>query len=55
VSSELDNIKGIGEKTKLLLIRTFKSIKRIKEADFQEIANLIGKAKAELVINSLKK
>ena len=55
VSSELDNIKGIGEKTKSLLIKTFKSVKRIKEVDFQEITNLIGKAKAELVIKNLKK
>ena len=32
VKSELDNIKGIGEKTKTLLLRHFKSVKRIKEA-----------------------
>lgn len=55
VVSELDSIKGIGEKTKELLIKTFKSVKRIKEADYQEIENLIGKAKANILINGLKK
>ena len=55
VVSELDSIKGIGIKTKELLIKTFKSIKRIKEADYQEIANLIGKSKADILINGLKK
>lgn len=55
VVSELDSIKGIGAKTKELLIKTFKSVKRIKEADYQDIANLIGKSKAEILIRGLKK
>ena len=55
VASELDSIKGIGIKTKELLIKTFKSAKRIKEADYQEIANLIGRSKADILINGLKK
>ena len=55
VVSELDSIKGIGIKTKELLIKTFKSVKRIKEADYQEIANLIGRSKADILINGLKK
>ena len=55
VVSELDSIKGIGIKTKELLIKTFKSVKRIKEADYQEITNLIGKSKADILINGLKK
>ena len=54
-NSELISIKGIGEKTKELLIKTFKSVKRIKETDYQEIENLIGKAKANILINGLKK
>ena len=55
VVSELDSIKGIGAKTKELLIKTFKSVKRIKEADYQDIANLIGKSKAEILIRGLNK
>ena len=55
VVSELDSIKGIGAKTKELLIKTFKSVKRIKETDYQEIAALIGKSKAEILIKGLKK
>ena len=55
VVSELDSIKGIGIKTKELLIKTFKSVKRVKETDYQEIANLIGRSKADILINGLKK
>mgnify|MGYP003162847135 CR=1 FL=1 len=45
--SELDTIKGIGEKTKVLLLRHFKSVKRIKEASFEELKSVIGEAKAK--------
>ena len=44
-------IEGIGEKTAEQLLRHFKSIKRIKEADKKSIAEIIGEAKADLVIN----
>ncbi|MDR1161459.1 MAG: excinuclease ABC subunit UvrC [Tannerellaceae bacterium] len=53
--SELDDIKGIGEKTKTILLRKYKSVKRIKEATEDELKELIGEAKATLVINELKK
>ncbi|MCD7977985.1 MAG: excinuclease ABC subunit UvrC [Tannerellaceae bacterium] len=53
--SELDTIKGIGEKTKVLLLCHFKSVKRIKQASFEEIKELIGESKANLIINGLKK
>lgn len=53
-ASELDNIKGIGEKSKQTLLQHFKSVKRIKLADTEEIASIIGQAKAELVQKSLK-
>ena len=46
-ASELDNIKGIGEKSKQALLQHFKSVKRIKLADTEEIASIIGQAKAE--------
>lgn len=51
--SELDTIKGIGEKTKVSLLKHFKSVKRIKEASPDEIASIIGPAKAKLVIEGL--
>ena len=44
--SELDSIKGIGEKTKTALLRHFKSVKRIKESSFEELKQLVGEAKA---------
>lgn len=47
--SELDGIKGIGEVTKGLLLRHFKSLKRIKEADIEEIKAIIGEAKANII------
>ncbi len=49
--SELDDIKGIGPKTKDLLIKQYKSVKKIKEQDISELANLIGQAKAEIIYN----
>ena len=54
-ASELDSIKGIGEKSKTILLQHFKSIKRIKEAGFDEIASLIGNAKAKIIQDALKK
>ena len=40
--SELDDIKGIGPKTKDLLLKELKTVKRIKEASIEEIAAIIG-------------
>ncbi len=51
--SELDGIKGIGEKTKTALLQHFKSVKRIKEAAPADIIALIGQAKGRLVIEGL--
>ncbi len=50
VKSELDEIKGIGEKTKQKLLEKFKSISKIKQADFNELEEIIGKAKAKLLL-----
>ena len=47
--SELDEIKGIGPKTKEALLKHFKSVKRIKEANNQEITSVIGTAKAKVI------
>ena len=53
--SELDSIKGIGEKTKTLLLRRFKSVKRIREANFDELKEVIGEAKTKALLNGLNK
>ena len=49
LQSELDNIKGIGEKTKNMLWEHFKSLKKIKEADLKTLSEVVGKAKAQLL------
>ena len=54
VASALDSIKGIGEKRKSDLLRTFKSVARIREASLQEIAAVIGEAAAINVKEALK-
>ena len=53
-ASELDNIKGIGEKTKQLLLNHFKSVKRIKEARIEDITAVVGKSKAEIIFNAFR-
>lgn len=47
--SELDDIKGIGPKTKDLLLKELKTVKRIKEASIEEIAAIIGSSKAKII------
>ncbi|MEG2592491.1 MAG: excinuclease ABC subunit UvrC [Bacteroides sp.] len=53
VASALDEIKGIGEKTKTTLLKEFKSVKRIKEATLEELTAVIGTAKAQIVKDGL--
>ena len=55
VKSELDAIKGIGEKTKVVLLRRFKSLKRIREASFEELREVVGEAKAKALQAGLNK
>jgi len=55
VVSELDEIEGIGEKSKTALLSHFKSVKRLKTASVDEITALIGKSKAEALFNALHK
>lgn len=52
-ASVLDNIKGIGEKTKTQLLKKFKSVKRIREATLDELSNEIGQAKAKIIKENL--
>ena len=49
--SELDDIKGIGPKTKDELLKKLKSVKKIKEADIQQLTDIIGQAKATMIWN----
>ena len=49
--SELDNIKGIGPKTKNQLLKKMKSVKRIKDADSQELIDIVGTSKGNIVYN----
>ena len=53
IASELDSIKGIGPATKILLLREFKSVKRIKEAPAEAIAKVIGPAKTKVLLEAL--
>jgi excinuclease ABC subunit C len=49
----LDDIKGIGTKSAEALLTHFKSVKRLTEADIDEIAAVVGPAKASLIYNEL--
>ena len=49
--SELDDIKGIGPKTKEQLLKTLKSVKRIKDADLKTLTEIIKEAKAKIIFN----
>lgn len=51
VASELDDIKNIGETTKKTLLQHFKSVERIKKADFDELEKIIGKNRAKILIS----
>ncbi len=54
-ASELDTIKGIGEKSKSALLKEFKSVKRIREATLEQLSNIIGESKAKIIFEALKK
>lgn len=49
VHSELDDIKGVGEKTKATLLKAFRSVKQIKLASLEQLIQSIGKSKAQVV------
>ena len=51
IASELDSIKGIGPKTKEILLKKLHSVKRIKEAELSQLTELIGESKAEVIYN----
>jgi len=49
IVSELENVDGIGKKTAANLLKEFKSVKAIREADTEKIAELVGKDKAQKI------
>jgi excinuclease ABC subunit C len=51
INSELDEVPGIGEKTKHILLNHFKSISNIKKARLEEITKKIGQSKAIILFN----
>lgn len=53
-ASELDTIKGIGQRSKQALLHEFKSVKRIREAAPEQIAKIVGEAKAKILIDALR-
>ena len=54
VASALDHIKGVGEKRKTALLKTFKSVARIKQATLEEIAEVVGETAAKSIKESLQ-
>ena len=53
IASALDHIKGVGDKRKTALLKTFKSVARIRQASLEEIAEVIGESAAKSVKESL--
>ena len=53
VHSALDEVPGIGPKTRTLLLKHFKSLKRIREASQDELAAVIGPAKAAALLSNI--
>ena len=49
--SELDDIKGVGPKTRDDLLKGLKSVKRIREAKLEELITIIGSSKAQIIYN----
>ena len=55
IHTELESIVGIGPSTAALLLKTFKSVKKIKEQSLASIEQLIGKQKGKIVFEALQK
>lgn len=54
VITELDGVKGIGEKTRTILLKEYKSVKKIKEVSKENLVKLIGLSKTQLIIDYFK-
>lgn len=55
IQTELEQIAGIGEQTVVALLKKFKSAKRVKETPLEELVEVIGKAKAQIIDDYYKK
>jgi excinuclease ABC subunit C len=55
IKSDLDQIKGIGPKTKEILLKHFESVDKIKNASSEELENLVGSAKTSILSGYFKK
>ncbi|MGC1515022.1 MAG: excinuclease ABC subunit UvrC [Maribacter sp.] len=55
INSELEGIEGVGEKTAQQLLKSFKSVKRIKEASMESLTEVVGSAKAKKIYGSFRK
>ena len=55
IISRLDEINGIGEKTKEILLKEFGSVSEIKEADQKTLEKLVGASKALKIIEFFRK
>lgn len=54
LKSELDEIQGIGQKTKEALFREFGSVDKIKKADFKQLSDAVGDSKAKILKSAFK-
>jgi excinuclease ABC subunit C len=55
ISSELDQISGIGEKTKQILLNEYRTISNIKKFGLEEVTKKIGQSKATILFNYFKR
>ena len=55
IKSDLDQIKGIGPKTKEILLKHFESVEKIKEASPDELDKLVGTSKSSILSGYFKK
>ena len=55
ITSELDSIESIGEKSRNALLRHFKSVRKIKEATLEELAAVVGTSRATAIRNHFNK
>ncbi len=54
IENELEKIPGIGKQTAFALLKEFRSVKNIKAQEISKLAEVVGKAKAEIVFESLR-
>ena len=55
IVSELDNITGIGDKTKQILFENFKSVENIKKQSLENLTQVVGNAKAKILVDYFQK